>query len=232
VSTSSHHVGELETGAAPARARRPRGSLSRDLILDAAEAAAQEGFENLTLRAVAARLDAAPMALYRHVANREELVNALLDRVLGRFAPEPPSGDWVEDLRRFARAHRRLLDRHPWALAALFSHPNPGLNATRIGEVALAILDRAGFTDERVVATFSGLIALNYGWSAFASARDAQPTDAAGRVRAALAALPRDEYPFTAAVAGEMADYASDRHYELVVDQLLAGVRAAARSTA
>src|SRR5687767_8351575 len=146
----------------PSHARRPRGSLNRDLILDAAEAVAQEGFESLTLRAVAARIEAAPMALYRHFATKEQLVNALLDRVLGRFAPAPPSGDWVADLRAFALSHRQLLDRHPWALAALFSHPNPGLNATRIGEVALAILSRAGFADERVVATFSGLIALNY----------------------------------------------------------------------
>jgi AcrR family transcriptional regulator len=215
----------------PSRARRPRGSLSRDLILDAAEAVAEAGFESLTLRAVAARLEAAPMALYRHFATKEQLVNALLDRVLGRFAPEPSSGDWVADLRAFARAHRRLLDRHPWALAALFGHPNPGPGATRIGEVALAILSRAGFPDDRVVATFSGLIALNYGWSAFASARDTQPSDAAGQVRAALAALPRAEYPLTAAVADELADYGSDRHYELVVDQLLVGVRSAARSS-
>src|SRR5262245_7663685 len=68
------------------RTRRARGSLSRELILDAAEAVAQQGgFDALTLRAVAERLQAAPMALYRHFATKEELVNALLDRVLGRF---------------------------------------------------------------------------------------------------------------------------------------------------
>jgi AcrR family transcriptional regulator len=212
----------------PARSRRPRGSLTRDLILDAAEEVAQQGFEALTLRAVAARLEAAPMALYRYFATKEELINALLDRVLGRFEPEPPSEDWVADLRRFTRAHRRLLDQHPWALAGLFSHPNPGLNATRIGEVALEILSRARFGNESVVATFGGLLALNYGWAAFASARDVQPTNAAAQVRRALAALSASEYPYTAAVAVEMAGYASDRHYELVLDQLLAGIRASA----
>jgi AcrR family transcriptional regulator len=221
-----------EIGEAPPRARYARGSLTDDRILDAAEEVAQQGFEALTLRAVAARLGAAPMALYRHFATKDDLVNALLDRVLGRFTPEPPTGDWVEDLRGFARAHRQLLARHPWAIEAFFSHPNPGLNATRIGEVALAILSRAGFDDERAVATFSGLIALNYGWTAFASAREAQPADAAGQVRTALAALLRAEYPHTAAVVGEMADYGNDRHYELVIDQLMHGVRAAARSTA
>jgi len=213
----------------PARRRRPRGSLTRDLILNAAEEVAQQGFDALTLRAVAARLEAAPMALYRYFATKDELINALLDRVLGRFAPDPPSDDWIEDLRRFARAHRQLLDEHPWALAELFSHPNPGLNATRIGEVALNILRRALSANESVVGTFGGLLALNYGWAAFASAREAQPANAAAQVREALAALPRSEYPRTAAVADEMATYGNERHYDLVLEQLLAGIRSTAR---
>jgi AcrR family transcriptional regulator len=209
----------------PRRTRRPRGSLTRDLILNAAEEVAQQGFDALTLRAVAARLEAAPMALYRYFATKEELINALLDRVLGRFAPDPPSDDWIDDLRRFARAHRRLLDEHPWALAGMFTHPNPGINATRIGEVALNILSRGLSANESVVATFSGLLALNYGWSAFASAREAKPTNAAAQVREALAALPRSEYPRTAAVAVEMATYGNERHYDLVLEQLMAGIR-------
>lgn len=213
----------------PARTRRPRGSLTRDLILNAAEEVAQQGFDALTLRAVAARLEAAPMALYRYFATKEELVNALLDRVLGRFVPDPPSADWIEDLRRFAQAHRRLLDAHPWALAGLFTHPNPGLNATRIGEVAFEILSRARLANERVVATFSGLLALNYGWSAFASARDLAPTNAAEQVRQALAMLPPAVFPHTAAIAGEMATYGNERHYALVLEQLLIGIRSTAR---
>src|SRR5215207_9303725 len=97
------------------RTRRRRGSLSRELILDAAEAVAAEGFGALTMRAVAARLGAVPMALYNHFATKDQLVDALLDRVLSRFEPEPATEDWGEDLRRFASAHRRLLVAHPWA---------------------------------------------------------------------------------------------------------------------
>src|SRR5215212_12112112 len=101
----------------PHRPRRRRGSLTPDLILDEAEATAAHGFEALSMRAVAARLGAVPMALYNHFATKEQLVDALLDRVLSRFAPGPETGDWVEDLRAFARAHRRLLVEHPWAVA-------------------------------------------------------------------------------------------------------------------
>ena len=214
----------------PARTRAPRGSLTRERILDAAEDVARDGFEALTLRALAARLDAAPMALYRYFPTKDALVNALLDRVLGRFTPRPPSDDWVDDLRHFARAHRRLLDQHPWALAALFSHPSPGRNATRVGEIALAILNRGGFDSQSMVAIFGGILALNYGWSSFAGARDVPPANAAEQVREALATVPPGEFPHTTAVASDMAQYGHDHHYELVLDRLLAGIRAASRA--
>src|SRR5215217_7143657 len=178
------------------RRRRPRGSLTREAILDAAEAiAAGEGFGALSMRAVAARLGAAPMALYNHLPTRDALVDGLLDRVLHRFEPEPPTDDWAEDLRRFARGHRRLLAAHPWAVAPLFSQPNPGLGAVRIGEHALGILRRGGFTGDRAVAAFSGVIALNYGWSSFTAARRLDARGATREVAAMLSALPAERFP-------------------------------------
>jgi AcrR family transcriptional regulator len=210
------------------RTRRPRGSLTRELILDAAEAIAAQGFDALSMRAVAARLGAAPMALYNHFATKEQLVDALLDRVLGRFEPEPATDDWTEDLRRFARAHRRLLVEHPWAVAPLFTQPNPGMSSVRIGELALGILRRGGLTDARAVAAFSGIIALNYGWSSFTAARDLDPEGPSHDVGAMLAELPRTEYPRTVDVADEMGAYGSDHHYNFVLDQLLSGLHATA----
>ena len=207
------------------RTRRPRGSLTPQAILDAAEAVAANGFDALTIRAVAARLGAVPMALYNHFATKDQLVDALLDRVLSRFEPEPATDDWGEDLRRFARAHRRLLVRHPWAVAPLFTQPNPGLSSVRIGEFALHILRRGGFSDARAVAAFSGIIALNYGWSSFTTARDRAPDSPGHGVGAMLAALPRSEYPLTVEVAGEMGAYGSDDHYEFVLDRFLSGLR-------
>jgi AcrR family transcriptional regulator len=208
------------------RCRRPRGSLGPDVILDAAEAvAAAEGFAALSMRAVAARLNAAPMALYNHFATREQLVDALLDRVLGRFQPPPPTRDTAEDLRSFARAHRQLLTDHPWAVAPLFSSPSPGLNAVRVGEHALAILRRAGFSGGDAVAAFSGIIALNYGWSSFTAARALAPGGPAHDVGAMLAALPAAEFPLTAGVAADMGAYGSDAHYELVMGALVEGLR-------
>jgi AcrR family transcriptional regulator len=175
------------------------------------------------MRAVAGKLDAAPMALYRHVATKDELVDGLLDRVLGRFEPPPTTRSWRDDLKAFAQAHRRLLMDHPWAVPLLFTHPSPGLNAIRIGEFAFTVLRRGRLNDAEVVATFSGLIALNYGWSAFAVPRIG--TEGKTDLTAALQQLPATDYPITVEVAAEMGNYASDRHYELVLDRFLAGVR-------
>jgi AcrR family transcriptional regulator len=183
------------------------------------------------MRAVAARLGAVPMALYNHFATKDELVDALLDRVLSRFEPDPATGDWAEDLRRFARAHRRLLARHPWAVAPLFTQPNPGMSAVRIGEFALGILRRGGLSNARAVAAFSGIIALNYGWSSFTTARDLDPEGPSGDVGAMLAQLPPTEYPLTVDVAGEMGAYGSDDHYEFVLDLLVSGLRGVAKPT-
>jgi AcrR family transcriptional regulator len=176
------------------------------------------------MRAVAARLEAVPMALYNHFATKEQLVDALLDRVLGRFEPAPPSDDWIEDLRAFARAHRRLLADHPWAVAPLFTQPNPGLGAVRIGEHALGILRRGELSDHRAVAAFSGLIAINYGWSSFTAARDLDPEGPSHDVAAMLRQLPPQAFPLTVGVADSMGAYGSDEHYDFVLDQFLTGL--------
>jgi AcrR family transcriptional regulator len=186
-----------------ARTRKPRGSLTPAVILDAAEAVAREGWSGLTIRAVAQRLDAVPMALYNHFATKHELVDALLDHVLSRFEPVPSTDDWVKDLRAFARAHRRVLATHPWAVAPIFSRPNPGPSAVAIGDHAFGILARGGFTEDAAVAAFSGILALNYGWSSFTAARDLDTTG------------------ITAEMMGE---YGSDRHYELVLGHFLDGL--------
>jgi AcrR family transcriptional regulator len=221
-------MAESSEARRPPRTRKPRGSLSPDAILDAAERlAADDGFEAVSIRAVAGELAAAPMALYRHFATKDALVDALLDRVLARFEPNPPTRSWREDLRTFAREHRRLLAEHPWAVVPLFTSPNPGIGATRIGEVAFAILRRARLDDEQVVATFSGLIALNYGWSSFAVMRT---RTSAADMEAAMASVTLEAFPNTVRLAAEMADYASDRHYERVLDQFVAGVGRTARA--
>jgi hypothetical protein len=101
------------------------------------------------------------------------------------------------------------------------------LSAVRIGEHALGILRRAGLSDAQAVAAFSGIIALNYGWSSFTTARDHVPGARGNEVAAKLAMLPASEYPLSVAVAAEMGAYGSGEHYAFVLDRLLDGLRGA-----
>jgi len=210
------------------RPRRVRSSVTTDEILLAAEDVARGGFDALTMRAVATQMGASPMALYRYFATKDELVDAMLDRVLGRIELSPPSDDWLADLTGFATAHRAVLSDHPWAIVPLFTHSNPGINGTVIGETALDILARGGVTGADAVATFCGILALNYGWFAFSAARDATraTVDPEAILAASLAMLPPDRFPRTLAVADELANYGSDAHYARALRQLIAGVGA------
>jgi AcrR family transcriptional regulator len=205
------------------RPRRGRNSLSSEEILDAAERVASAGLSSLTIRAVAEELGASPMGLYRHVQSKDELIDLLLDRVLGRMPAIPETDDPVADLASFARAHRGLLTAHPWAVTALFARPLPGPNAIPIGEQCLAVLARAGYDGREAVALFSGILALNYGWMSFALARlDPEAAQSLARIDAGPGAL----FPRTAAVGAEMAAFGSDSHYEIVLARLCAGIAA------
>ena len=152
------------------RPRRARGSLTEAEILDAAERVASEGWDALTMRAVAAQVASSVMALYRYFPTKDDLVEAMLDRVLQRVSLPEPTSDWLADLHTIAQSHSRTLLDNPWAVAPLFSHPDPGPGATRIGEAVFVALARGGIVDADAIAAFSALLALNYGWVSFTAA--------------------------------------------------------------
>ena len=102
-----------------------RQALSRERIVAAAIAIADaEGLSALSMARLAARLGSAPMSLYRHVANKEELELFMMDTAPGR-APEfkGPAARWRGGLERWARALRAVYYRHPWILQVTTGRP-------------------------------------------------------------------------------------------------------------
>lgn len=99
-------------------ASRPR--LNRDRVLRAAVALADRvGLQALSMRRLAAELDVVPMALYKHVADKEALLDAMVDTVVGEIEPADPDADWRTAVRGRVLSARRALLRHPWARRAL-----------------------------------------------------------------------------------------------------------------
>ncbi|WP_053226801.1 TetR/AcrR family transcriptional regulator [Solirubrobacter soli] len=102
----------------PAASERP--VLTRDAIVTKAVAIADaEGLEAVSIRRLAADLPARPMSLYNHIADKDELVGLMLDRIIDEgMIGDALSADWREAMRQVARAARESAERHPWLLSA------------------------------------------------------------------------------------------------------------------
>jgi AcrR family transcriptional regulator len=99
-----------------------RAPLTRDRILRAAvELADRGGVESLSMRNLAQELDVVPMALYRHVANKDEMLDGMVDLVVGEIDPPETGLDWKTAIRRRIFSARRMLLRHPWAARVIES---------------------------------------------------------------------------------------------------------------
>ncbi len=100
-----------------------RAPLSRERVLRAAVALADEaGIEAVSMRKLAQELGVVPMALYKHVANKDELLDGMVDLVIDEFESPPPGLDWQDAVRqRVLSARRAVLRHHPWARQAIES---------------------------------------------------------------------------------------------------------------
>jgi AcrR family transcriptional regulator len=117
--------------------------MSREEIVRAAiEIADAEGGDAISMRRIAQALHAGAMSLYWHVANKEELIDLMIDGVFAELElPEAPTGDWRADLRLCASEHRRVLLRHPWVMPLLSQQSGDSPNSLRTVEFSLAALD-------------------------------------------------------------------------------------------
>jgi AcrR family transcriptional regulator len=93
-----------------------RVRLNRDRVLRAAVSLADHiGIEALSMRRLAQELDVVPMALYKHVANKEELLDGMVETIVGEIDPPVLDADWKSAIRQRVLSARRALQRHPWA---------------------------------------------------------------------------------------------------------------------
>ena len=129
-----------------------RTALSRDRIIGVAvEYADANGVEQLTMRSVAEALGCAPMSLYNHVANKSDLLAAMVDVVAAEIdlAPETADGDWRDAMRAISEAAHHVLRRHPWVVTE-WTVQMPGPARIDFMEAILRILTEAGLSEELV----------------------------------------------------------------------------------
>jgi TetR/AcrR family transcriptional regulator, tetracycline repressor protein len=212
--------------SAPRRRGVPRPQLSRDVVVKAAlQVLEKEGGEALTMRRVADQIGVSASSLYGYVANKEELVQLVLDRMFEEV-DVPPTGNWQDTLREFGRALLAMYRRHPGVAALTLGRVAVTPAMLPLGERVVSELRAAGLPDQ--VAAFVGDLAGLY-VGAFAYELDVTPL--AGRENefleqftAWIKSLPADRFPNTVALAETAVAGTADDRFEWGMDVLIRGL--------
>jgi AcrR family transcriptional regulator len=227
-------------GATGARRTPRERGLTREAIVDAALAIVdREGLDALTMRAVAQALGTGAASLYAHVDSKDELLEMLIERVLGevRFPEAPDPARWVEQLKEMGRDVRRVWAAHRDLARASFARIPLGPNALRGSESMLAVM-RAGGLSDRAIGLGSDLLALYIG--AVSYEESLQPSDEwtperMGEFVAALrdyfGALPVERFPNLVALAGALTDGDGETRFDFGLEVLTRGLIAISQDT-
>jgi AcrR family transcriptional regulator len=179
--------------------------LSRERVLECAlDVADESGIAALTIRSLAQSMGTKPMSLYYYVANKDEILDGIVDMVFSEIELPSPAGDWREEMQRRAHAVRGALKRHPWAVGLLENRSSPGVASLRHHDATLGTLRAAGFSVQMTAHAYALLDSYIYG---FALQEAALPFD--GRDTAAEITTPiverfsTGQYPHLVEIATE-----------------------------
>jgi AcrR family transcriptional regulator len=126
---------------------RPRVPLNKERVLHAAVALADRGgVESASMRRIAQELGVVPMALYKHVSSKDELLDGMIDVVVGEIDPPAPGVDWKTAIRRRILSARRALLRHPWASRVMESRTEPTPTVLGYMDSMIGIFRTGGFS--------------------------------------------------------------------------------------
>ena len=143
-----------------------RRRLSRERVLRAAvEVADAGGLGGLTIRSLARALDAKPMSVYYHVANKDEILDSIVDFVFSEIELPSADGDWRDELRRRAASARKVLRRHRWAIGLMESRTSPGPATLQHHDAVIATLRAAGFSQALTAHAYALIDSYTYGFA-------------------------------------------------------------------
>jgi AcrR family transcriptional regulator len=213
-----------------------RAPLTRDEIVEAAiRVADAEGLDALSMRRLGQELGAGATSLYWHVKNKDELLDLVLDRIIGEAAADvsPSPADWREALADVARALRRVLLRHRHIALIMGERPTFGPNSLTALEWGLGLLADAGFEEREAVLAATTVVNWAAGHAVF-ECRDPVPPSATQDERLAyyaglrdfIAQLPQDRFPRVAAALSAAFVVSPDEQFEYALGRLLDGIAA------
>ena len=204
-----------------------KAPLSRERIVDCAlEIAMREGFEEMSLRKVAAALDPGPASLYVYVADIRELHALMLDRALGKVDVQAASrAGWRRRLQRLLESYVEVLSASPGLARLAFGTSAVGPNSMRIVEALLGVLEEAGV--DRVTGAWAVDLLLLHSTALVAEHAD-RPDPAApeGPFARAIASASERDYPRVHAARSELLSGTPGQRFTWAIDVIVSGVLA------
>ncbi|MDO8209459.1 TetR/AcrR family transcriptional regulator [Conexibacter sp. CPCC 206217] len=230
-----------ELPPAPWSRSRPRrvpskAPLTQDAIIETALAILDaEGLDGISMRRIAERLETGPASLYQHIADKEELLEQLLDRVLGEVElPAPDPDDWQTPLKQMLRELRSVLAAHRDLAYVTLGRVPTGPNGLRGAETLLAIM-RAGGVPSPIAAYAVDSLALFVGSVVYEEAIQVQRMGDTGAeaeyfegIRRYFAALPAERFPTLVAMVDDLTRHGDheDERFEFALDVQIRGIAA------
>jgi AcrR family transcriptional regulator len=185
--------------------------LNAETIVEAAlQIADAEGLDAVTMRRVGASLGAAAMSLYRHVPNKDTLLELMADRVLAQLPYPDPQGDWQQEMHAFFLAFHDLLLEHPAVAHVMIEMALAGPELSMRGEQVLSCLLGAGFEPPTAAQMIAAFTWQTVGGSLYAIARR-NPEHEDRDIR--LRSLPPEQFPAVHRVAPFLAEDASREQF-------------------
>ena len=223
--------GTVATLPVVARNPVPAPRLTKQAVLvEAIALLDEEGDEALTMRRLADRLGVVPMALYRHVANKDELIDGVLDLAVSEVQLPSSRLGWRSGLRELGHSVRRTMLAHPGLVAPLVTRPSLGSSGLAIGEYGLAVMLDAGFSVEHADRGPKAVLTYTIGFVALEVPRRRQGFSADGADAPGLdfpvEQLDPERFPHTIAVRPRAAEFVSDAQFDYGLERVLDGLAA------
>lgn len=173
------------------------------MLAAAIAVADQVGVESLTMRRLGQYLGVEAMSLYKHVANKDEILDGIVDIVVSEIDLPAAEADWKTAMRRRAISARQVLSLHPWAIGMLESRPAKGPAALRYADAVIGSLRGGGFSVQTAGLAFLLLDSYIYGFVIQELSMPFDKSEEAAGLTGAPQTPPADRYPHLAEMAIE-----------------------------
>lgn len=201
--------------------------LSRTRILEAAlRLADRSGVESLSMRKLAGELGVKAMSLYNHVANKNDIIDSIVDMVIGEIQIPSLHDDWKTAMRRRADSAHQVLLRHPWATLALVSRATAGPAMLRYVDATIGCLREAGFSFETADRAWNAMDNHIYGFTLQELNFPFEVPEYSETARTFLSQIPIQDYPYFSRLAQLVADggYSGVHDFDFGLELILDGL--------